>query len=492
MISPPRSTGPLFASLLVLALSCSIGASAQGLGQSFSHGQDSRRSESASSGMAERTAQESPFLGGVPSGKAISQVLSLSLLDAIHRGLQQNLGLQLAQQAGVAARGARWRALSELLPQVSARTAESIQQINLKAFGFQQISGPSVVGPFSVFDTRASLSQPIFDLQALEDTRSATAARDAADYSYQDAREIVVLVVADLYLQAVAAQSRVAAGQAEVTTAEAVYRQSRHMKDAGVVAGIDVLRAQVELQSRQQRLIALRNLQARQKLLLARAIGLPIGQRFELADSVPYAPAPPTTLESSLARAYHERADYRRAAALLESAERARKAAAAERYPALSFQGDYGLIGRTPGESHGTFTAAAALEIPLFQGGRIHGKVLQADALVEQRRAEMEDLRSRIDFEVRTALMDLESAAEQVQVASSAVDLAEQQMQQARDRYQAGVSDSLEVVQAQQAVADAHENYITAVYQHNIAKAMLAKAAGIAETAVTQFLKGQP
>ena len=257
---------------------------------------------------------------------------------------------------------------------------------------------------------------------------------------------------------------------------------------AGLTPGIDQLRAQVELQTRQQQLIAVQNEYAKQKLNLARAIGLPVGQEFVLTDNVPYAPLESVKLEEAVARAYSSRFDYQEAMARVRAAERARKAATAERLPSLAFNADYGDIGIAPGISHGTLTVAGTLEIPVFQGGRVRGDVLQADAILKQRESELEDLRARIDYQVRTALMDLTAAADQISVARSSLELANATVTQAQDRFAAGVVDNLEVVQAQESVANANEAYISSLYAHNIAKVLLARAMGVAQVAVSQFL----
>ncbi len=434
---------------------------------------------------------QNPFFGSVPSGQAQPGVLPLSFKEAVDRALKYNLGLLIAQQGTREAQGARWRELSNLLPDLSTLTSETRQQLNLKAFGFSGIPGvPTIVGPFNVFDTRVFLSQPILDLRAIHRARAETENLKAAQYSYRDARELVVLVAADLYLQALAGASRVEAARAELKTAQALFDRAVDLEKSGVAAGIDVLRSQVEWQAQQQRLIFFQNEFQKQKLNLARAIGLPIRQEFNLTDQIPYAPGPSLTPEEALERAYQSRADYQRALTLVRAAESAKKAARGEAFPSLRFDGNYGDIGTAPAASHGTFAVAASLRIPIFQGGRVHGNVLQADALLQQRRSELEDLRSRMEYEVRTAFLDLEAAGEQVQVAKSAMHLAGEQMKQAQDRFAAGVVSSIEVVQAQEALATADENHISSLYRHNVAKASLARAMGLAEAAYQQFLGG--
>ena len=446
----------------------------------------------APSAAASGVDSQNPFFGGVPSGKASPEVLELSLLEAIDRSVKNNLGLLLSEQGTRAARGKRLRALSDLLPNVTTHVSETLQQTNLAALGFSGFPGVrQIVGPFSVFDTRAFVSQAIFDLHAIHNTRSESASVRAAEFSYRDARDITVLVTADLYLRAIAGASRIEAARAQVKTAEALYRHATDLKKAGVAPGIDVLRAQVEWQARQQRLIFFENEFAKQKLSLARAIGLPIGQQFTLTEQARYDPMPPLTLEEALDRAYHSRPDYQGAMALVQAAELSRKAAQGKAFPSLRFDGNYGVTGQTPGRSHGSFAAVIDLKIPIFQGGKVRGEVLEADARIEERKAELENFRSRIEYEVRVAFLDIKAAGDQVQVAKSALQLANEQLKQAENRFAAGVVNNLEVVQAQEAVATADENYISSRYAFNIAKAMLARAMGEAEQAIRRYLGGK-
>jgi outer membrane protein TolC len=433
------------------------------------------------------------FLGGQVTEKPVPGTVNLSLLDAIDRGLKHNLGLLLTQHNQAGAAGSERVARADLLPNITTRTAETIQQNNLAAFGFPLPAGTNpVVGPFSVFDARAYLTQPILDLKALANTRTAAQNLRAAQFSYKDAREIVVLAVADLYLRVNADAARVEAAQAELNTAQAVHQKTLDMKNAGMAAGIDVLRSQVEMQSQQQRVLTLQHDLARHKLDLARAIGLPLEQQFALSDAIPYSPAPPVTLDHALELASAQRPDYQRAQALVAAAESAKKAARAEGLPSLQLTGDYGDLGRAPGSSHGTFTAAAALKVPIFQGGKVRGHIEEADAVLQQRKAELASLQSEIEEQIRTAFMDLDSAAQQVEVTRSSVDLAKQQVQQAQDRFSAGVSSSLEITQAQEALAAADDSYITSVFAHNIAKANLARSIGVGEATIKQFLGGKP
>ena len=437
--------------------------------------------------------QQGPYSGSVPEGKVSPEPVRLSFEEAINRGLRNNLGLLLQGDSELAARGQKWKELSNLLPNVTASVSANVLQLDLQAEGFR-FSGfpiPKVIGPFGYFDSRAFLTQSLFDWHSINRERGALANERAAQYSYKDARDIVVLAVGNAYLLALSQAARVETAQAQVETAQALYDKTADELKAGVVPAIDALRAQVELQVRQQQLIVARNDNAKQRLNLARVIGLPSGQEFVLTDKAPYEPFVTLGLEESLRRAYGLRPDYLAAQEQVRAAEHFRAAATAEHYPALGVAADYGDIGITPDNSHGTFDFHGTLNIPIFAGGKTHADVLQAEATLRQVRSQLEDLRGRIDYEVRTAMLDLNAAADQVEVARRSVDLAEQTLAQSRDRFTAGVTDNLEVVQAQESVASAHESYITALYAHNLAKVELVKAMGYAEEGVKRYLRSR-
>jgi outer membrane protein TolC len=438
---------------------------------------------------------QSPFTGSEPEGKATSDILQLNLQDAIDRGLRNNLGLLLSGDQTITARGERWKQLSNLLPNLSARVQEDVQTQSLTALGFKSnvfpFPVPRVIGPFNYFDARASVSQSLFNFHDLEKERAASESLKSAQYTFKDARELVVLAVGNAYLLAIATAARIETTDAQVKNAQALYDRAIDQQKAGLNPAIDTLRSQVELQTRQQQLISARNDFAKQKLSLARVIGLPPGQEFVLTERAPYEAMTPLPLETYLQRAYASRADYQAAQSQVRAAELSRRAATAGHYPSLDVNANYGDIGVTPDHSNGTWQVNGGLNIPIFAGGKTHSDVLQADAQLKQARSQLADLRGRIDYEVRASLLDLSSAAEQVEVARSSVELAEQTLTQSEDRFTAGVADNLEVVQAQESVASAHENYIQSLYAHNLAKIELARSIGDAEQGVKRYLKGE-
>lgn len=438
-----------------------------------------------------RTTPPAAFLGGVPLGTPSAEPIALTILDAINRGLQHNLGLLNAQDAADHAKGARWTALADLLPNVNGGVTEIRKVVSLAAFGFPLPAGfPAIVGPFNVFDARVSLSQSLFDLRAINDARAESHNIAAAQYSVKSARDLVVLVTANLYLQALAASARTESARAQVQSAEAIFRQASNMKESGLVAGIDVLRADVQLGTERQRLTAARNDFEKAKLQLARVIGLPLGQAFNLTDELPYVPAPDMTLDAALDQAYTTRPDYLGALERVRAAEAERRAAAGELLPSVRVDADYGAIGLTVGDARGTYAVVGSVKVPIFNGGRTRGRMAEADADLRRRRSEAENLKAGIYYDVRTAFLDLQASSEQLQVATRARDLASQQLTQARDRFAAGVTNNVEVVQAQEVVAESSEQYIAALYSYNVAKALLARGLGVGEVVTRQLFGG--
>ena len=446
-----------------------------------------------SAGQSAGATTQNPFLGSVPTGQATATSLPLSLKDAFDRALKYNLGVIEADQGTRAARAARLRSLSALLPNLSGRISATEEQINLKALGFNLhipgITIPTIVGPFSVADARASLSQEIFNWADIKNLKSSAESEKASGYTYQYDRDLVVLTTADSYLLVISDAATVDSVRAQVDTAQALFQKTSDQHTAGVVAAIDELRSKVELQNQQQRLISAQNQLAIDKLTLARVIGLPNGQEFQLTDTVPYAPLADMSLDQTLQQAYAKRADYVSAKAEVRSAELAAQAASAENYPSLSLNTDFGDIGSPNfASSHETFSVQASLNIPIFQGTRVRADKLQADSALRQRKAELEDLRAKIDDQVRTAFLNLKSSSELVAVAQSNIELAHQTLTQAQDRFSSGVADNLEVVQAQESVASAEQSYIASLYSYNLAKVSLAQAVGVAEQSTLQYL----
>lgn len=445
-------------------------------------------------------AGEPAYQGSVPQGTASPTPIPLTLAGAISRGLKANLGLLTSEQSSRQTRAERYRALSGLLPTVTGQLSMTEQQVNLEAFGIMTTFPPSlgfqipkIVGPYSYQVAQANATVPLFDYTAINNFRSSRENLKASLLSVKNARDLVVQAVGNAYLQIIADSARVLATQAEIQADNAVYVNATRRHEAGVAIAIDVLRSQVQLKQREQALVAETNQFEKDKLTLGRIIGLPIGQSFTVADPSPSVPLEAISLQDALAKAYEHRPDLQAAKAQVAAAEFSLRAAKAERYPTLQASGDYGAEGlRVLTNSHGVFQATGSIQFNIFDGGRIKADILQNDVDLRNRRNDLENLRGQIDYEVRGALLDLKSAADQVDVARSNVELANQTLKQSRDRFAAGVTNTVEVVQAQQSVADADENLISAQYQYNVAKVSLARALGLAEEGIRAYFNKQP
>jgi outer membrane protein TolC len=437
--------------------------------------------------------QQNQFQGSVPNGAAIGTPIPLTLRGAIDRGLKANLGLLVSDSASEIARGQRLQSLSALLPSVNGQISQTEEQINLKTFGFNfsfpGVQIPTIVGPFHYTDVRAYASWNAFDYTARKNYRSAQETARAARLSAQDARDLVVQAVASSYLQIIADSSRSDAIRSQVQTAQALYDRAADQHNAGTSPAIDVLRSQVELKQQQQRLLAQDNQLAKDKLTLGRVIGLAPGQDFNIAEAVPFSPLTYITQDQAVRTALEQRSDYQGSQAQVRAAEDTVSAARGQRYPTGSITADYGDIGTTLASSHGTFTFVAAAKFNIFDSGRISADVIQAKAALKQRQDELADLGAQIDYQVRTAFLDIRTAADQVAVAESNLDLANQTLVQARDRFSAGVTDTIEVVQAQESVASANDSLIAALYGHNLAKVALARALGGAEQGIQRVME---
>lgn len=421
----------------------------------------------------------------------------LSLRDAVQRAIEYNLGAVGLTQAVHQARGQTKTARGVLLPNLNANLNETVEQLNLRTFGvgfsapIQGFSFPTIVGPFNFFDLRVTLSQTVLDLTAWNNYRAAGDSLRANELSAEDASDLVVLAVGGAYLQVISAKARVESAQAQLDTANALFQQSSQQRAVGVVSQVDVNRSQVQALTQEQRLVTLKNDLAKQKINLARLTGLPPNELFEISDEVPYSAAPPIPLDVALRQAMESRADLKAAIAQVRAAERALSAARAERLPSASVSADYGVIGTNPAQSHGTFAIVGTVHIPIWQGGRTSGNIEQAEAALAQRRAELEDIKGRIESDVRNAYLDLQAATSQVELAQKNIQVDKQNLDLTRQRFDAGVSDNVEVVQAQESAASAQLDYINSVFAHNLAKLSLARAIGRAAEKLGVFLKIQ-
>jgi outer membrane protein TolC len=432
---------------------------------------------------------QGPYAGSVASARIKEGVIQLTLFDALSMGLRMNLGA-ITQSASVQqAKGQQDVARSALLPQLNTGISEQFERLNLRTQGVETQSFPESV-KFNYYDARVRLQQSVFDLVRIHNLHGASETLQANIKAARDSRDLIVLGVGGSYLQLMATQARVDAAAAQVEVARAIAKQADDRLQAGLATRVDAMRAQVQMQTEAQRLRSLQADRDTQKLKLARLIGLAAGQAFTPVDDYTYAPQIDYTLDSAIALAMKARSDLQAAVSGVKAATAATKAAHAERYPSVAVEGTFGATGVTPThESTGVYTVAGTVTIPIYEGGRIRGDIVQAQAALKQRKAEYEDLRGQVDEDVRQAFIDMNSAEDQVGVAKSNVDLSHATLTQSRDRFAAGVTDTVEVVQAEQAVVQADDDYITAVYEHNLAKVALSRAMGNAEQILPRLLQ---
>ncbi len=418
------------------------------------------------------------FQGSVTRGEASAQIIDLSLDEAMQRGLQANLGIILSGTLEAGARAERMSQLQSLLPAVDFTAKEAAMQTDLPAQGLRIPGFPTIIGPFGFTDVRASLTWSLINVTSLRNYLAARHNFAAARLSAEDARDLVVLTVGNAYLLVLADETQVSSVEAQVATAKVSLDQAVANHQAGTAPLLDELRARVDYQSLEQQLIAARNAQEKDKLALARTIGLPLAQSFHLTDKAPYAPFDDLDAEKLMQQAKANRKDL---AALVEetaAAAEQRKAATAARLPAVEANADYGDIGATLAHSHGTVDATASLSVPVFEEFALRGLAQQAQAQLDTAQAQLSDKNAQVEADVRDALLDIASAQKLVEVAQSSVELANEALKEAQERYANGVSDNLAVSQAQQSVAQADSQYVVSLYRHNVAKLSLARALG--------------
>jgi outer membrane protein TolC len=431
------------------------------------------------------------FKGSIVSGKATAEILPLSLDDAMQRGLRNNLGLilQTANQRGN--NGQRLVQLQELLPKVTGAASYTVQQIDLAAYGLKFPGINPIVGPFQVIDFRAYLSQNLLNLEAFDKYMAAKHNFEASKLTAQDARELVVLTVGNQYLICVADKARIASVQAELDSSKLSFDQATDAHEAGTSARIDVLRAQVDYQSEQQTLIATQNSFEKDKLALARVIGLPLDQKFELTDTTPFQALDTPDPQAAFEQALKQRKDLAATVESTKAAESQKKAAFAEQLPTATVTGNFGDLGSTVNHSHGTYIAEGEISAPILQIVKTHGDNEVAAAQLEQARAKQSDQVQQVNADVRDAILDIQTAAKLVEATKSNVDLAREALSEAQQRFKVGVADSLPVSQALATDRQAEDQYISALYQHNVAKLSLARALGVASTNYKDYLGGK-
>lgn len=445
------------------------------------------------------------YAGSVQAAPYSAEVRKLSLDDAIRLGIENNLALTLARDQQITADAEKLQLVNVLLPNMSLHGETGVHQFNLEAFGFHpadigQFAGllppgapPSSFKLITKVDTtigQVNLSQALFNWAGYDVWRAAQAAQRASFYNAQSSRGLVVLNVGNTYLQALAAKAQADYARALLNTDQTLLTQAHEEHLAGTAANLDELRARVQYQQQAQAVIAADDDFEKAKITLNREIGLDPEQPIELTEAAPYSELQPVSIEAARAEAYASRQDYQMMKQELRVAELERRATTHERFPTLTFNGNWGVTGISGGIYHDTFAAVGTLSVPIFQEAQFRGDHDVADAQLEQIRARMQDLTAKIDQQLRDSLLDLETAEETVSVAKSNVDLATTALDQTQQRFNAGVTDNLPVAEAQSTLAGAQTQYVNSVLQLNEARLGLARNLGIVDTQYKMYLKG--
>lgn len=433
----------------------------------------------------------SRYQGSVVQQKATSAVLPLSLDEAVHMGLKNNLGSILQGASVKSAGGLKLEQLQSLLPTVTGTAQDSVAQVNLQAEGLRIPGFPAVIGPFGYTDFRATLNQAVLNVSSLQNYLAARHNFAASKLSAADAEDVIVLTVGNAYLLCLADKARITSLQAQVDTSKVSLDQAVLSHAHGVSPRLDELRARVDYQTQQQSWIVARNQYQKDKIALARAIGLPLDQKFHLTDETPYMQMAAPTLQQAMAEAVKNRNDLKAARQQVQAAQHSLAAAHAERLPVLSAEVDYGEIGVNPSNSYATLDATGKVSGPIFEEGRLRGDAQVADAQLRQAEARLNDLEGQIRADIKDAILDIAAAAKLVAVSRSNAELANEALKESQDRFQAGVSDNLAVSQAQSSVAQANDQYVSSLYQFNVAKLSLARATGVARAQYKSYLGGQ-
>jgi outer membrane protein TolC len=479
--------GPL---LVLLGLAFIPAAS---LGQFPATGGSSSNSSSATPSVQAIPAQvdSNTYQGSIVKQAPVPGVLPLSLDQAIRMGLQYNLGLVLSGTNAGSAGAQQLQQLQALLPSVDATAKEAVQQTNLRAEGLNIPGFPAVIGPYGYTDIRGSVEWSLLNISSLRNYLAAKHNFAGAKLSVEDAKDMVVLTVGNAYLLCISDGSRVQSAQAQVNTSKVSLDQAVANHQAGTAPLLDELRARVDYQTQQQTLISAQNQYEKDKIALARAIGLPLEQSYSLSDQAPFQALDTVDPNTAVEQAIGHRHDLQALQQQVEGAQASRSAATAERYPTIAFSGDYGVIGPTLGHSNGTFDVLGTASVPLFEEAKLRGDARNAQAQLEQKQAQLNDLRGQISADVRDSILDIQAAAKQVAVSRSNAELATEALSEAQQRYAAGVADNLAVSQAQASMAQADDQLVSSLYQHNVAKLSLARALGIAQTNYKDYVGGK-
>jgi outer membrane protein len=430
----------------------------------------------ATGARAQGTSKQNALPGSAPT-----QVLRLTLDQAVGLALKQNPTAQIAILQAAQSEQDKNISRADLLPQASAKISDEAQKVNLLAqFGGRTpFPGfPKTLGPYQVFSAGPSFGAPVFDLTLWRRYQAARDTLNASKANSLSTREQVILLVVSQYIGTLRAMANVEASQSRVTLAQALYEQAADLQKEGVGTGIDTLRANVELQNEKQRLIQAETDRDSSLFGLSRLLNLDPRQAIELGDSLSFFDTPQPEAEPSMELALAERQEWKALESQIKAAQNQKRASSDSRLPSVRFDGDFAYVGTSGNTALPTYTYQASVNMPLFTGGRIHAEIVRADLEIKKLEQQKDDLRNQIALDVKTALLNLQSARNEVQVANLGVQLSKEEVDQARDRFKAGVANNIEVIQAQDSLARANDNQIVALYRFNQGRADLARSIG--------------
>ncbi len=420
------------------------------------------------------------FLAG--AGGVLAQEkppLKLTLAEAVRMALRQNPEVQIANLDVAESREDRSIARSALLPQANLQVSDAATRRNLEAFIGRRIPGfTQHVGPFQTFQAGPGFSAPIFDLTLWRRWQASSQALEGTRAQELTVREQTTLLVVSQYLGALRAAADVHAARSRVELAQALYDQAVELQEQGISTALDTLRANVELQNEKQRLITAETAHKTALYGLARLLNLDPHQETELTDEMSFFQTPQFGAVESLESAYASRPEMDALRARESGARLQQKAVSEARLPKINVGGNWGYVGASAPTAIPSYQYQVTLEVPLFTGGRIHAENAKAQLELKKLDRQKDDLKSRIALEVKTAIAQLDAARNEVQVANLGVKLSKDEVDQARERFQAGVANNIEVTTAQDALSRANDNQIAALYRYNQARADLAHAMG--------------
>jgi TolC family type I secretion outer membrane protein len=416
-----------------------------------------------------------------------TQPLSLDLRSAVQLALQKSPLLSGAQATVKQSESEYLSSFSGYLPNVSGDVSQSRQVINLQttgitsipAAGFPNLSSIKKVGPFNVFDSRVSVDQTILDLEAIYNIRASKQGVTASEHSFDNTQQLVETNTVSAYIDVLRSDAEVKRTQADLNTAQTLYNLAKDLLKVGIDTGLDVTRAQVQLQNAEQALLEAKNNLEVTRMFLARTIGIPPSTPLTLKEGLQFEEVVKKPPKEAMDLAFKIRPDLLALKSRENEFALRVKGAKAEWLPKLGFHADYGANGLTPDEAViPTWSVAGTLRIPIFNSGRTIADIQRAKAQLDQIQSQIADLSNQIEFDVGSALLNLNSASEQVEVAREGVSLAQKSLKLSQDRFNQGLTNNVEVVNAQNDLARSEENLIRALYNYNLARVSLAKAIG--------------